>query len=395
MPHDDQPADRPRDPAGTPSEEATSRETPLERALPIYYALLLAIATVFALVLIYELRHVVLLLFISLLFAAAAAKPAAQLQRFKIPEGISVVVIYLISLAMIAALIWFVVPPLLSQIAGFGDNLPSYVERVQSLGRTYDRIRREYPELHSFDDQLHDLGGRVVAAAGQRLTTLPTQLFALFLNVLSVIVISIMIVTSRRRMLELILLLVGPRHRSQTRAILVQMWDQLGHYLRAKLIEMVIIGTITFVVLYLLHMPFPLLLAIVVAFGELIPRVGPWLARIPLLIFAAFEGWTIFALVAIASVVIENAKGLVIAPLVEGNQLDVHPLLVFVSVLVGSTLLGAGGAFVAVPAAAMIQILFNDVIVPWRGGQVDESTGACETPRAPEAATERSEPLTG
>jgi predicted PurR-regulated permease PerM len=234
-----------------------------------------------------------------------------------------------------------------------------------------------------------------VTAAGQRLTALPTQLFTLFLNTLSVVVISIMIVTSRRRLLDLVLLMVQPRHRGQTRAILVQMWTQLGHYLRAKLIEMGIIGTITFAVLYLLGVPFPLLLAIVVALGELIPRVGPWLARIPLLIFAAFEGWTIFALVAVASVLIENAKGFVIAPLVEGNQLNVHPLLIFVSVLVGSSLLGAGGAFVAVPAAAMVQILFNEVVVPWRSEQLVEMIGPPQAVHDPDPLAERTEPEAG
>ncbi|HVB65280.1 MAG TPA: AI-2E family transporter [Nitrolancea sp.] len=394
--HDDQPPDRQRDAAEAPSTEtARSRESQLDRSMPIFYALLMAIGTVLALFLLYELRHVVLLLFISLLFASATAKPASQLQRFKIPEGVSVVLIYLVALSLIVAIIWFVVPPLLSQIAGFGDNLPSYVERFQGIGRTYDRIRQEYPELHSFDDQLRNIGGSVVAAAGQRLTALPTQLFTLFLNTLSVVVISIMIVTSRRRILELILLLVAPRHRSQTHAVLAQMWEQIGHYLRAKLIEMAIIGTITFVVLYLLGVPFPLLLAIVVALGELIPRVGPWLARIPLLIFAAFEGWTIFGLVAVASVLIENAKGFVISPLVEGNQLNVHPLLIFVSVLVGSALLGAAGAFVAVPAAAMIQVVFNDVIFPWRSEHLDESSGNIQLPDEPGVVTDRSEPLAG
>ena len=109
-----------------------------------------------------------------------------------------------------------------------------------------------------------------------------------------------------------------------------------------------------------------------VALGELIPRIGPWLARIPLLVFAAFEGWVTFGLVALASVLIENAKGFVISPLVEGNQLDVHPLLILIAVLTGSTLFGAGGAFVAVPAAAIVQVFFNEVIVPWRNEQIEE-----------------------
>jgi predicted PurR-regulated permease PerM len=69
--------------------------------------------------------------------------------------------------------------------------------------------------------------------------------------------------------------------------------------------------------------------------------------------------------------VIENAKGYVISPFVEGDQLDIHPLLVFVAVLVGATLGGFAGAFIAVPAAAIVDILVQDVVVPWRRQQLE------------------------
>ena len=64
--------------------------------------------------------------------------------------------------------------------------------------------------------------------------------------------------------------------------------------------------------------------------------------------------------------VIENAKGYVISPVVEGRQLDIHPLLVFASVLVGAGLGGFAGAFVAVPAAALVQTFVEEVLIPWR-----------------------------
>jgi predicted PurR-regulated permease PerM len=56
----------------------------------------------------------------------------------------------------------------------------------------------------------------------------------------------------------------------------------------------------------------------------------------------------------------------VISPIVEGQQLDIHPLAVFISVLVGGSLFGVGGAVVAVPAAAMLQVLAEEVVIPWR-----------------------------
>jgi len=123
---------------------------------------------------------------------------------------------------------------------------------------------------------------------------------------------------------------------------------------------------VTYGVLLAIGLPFALPLAIIVALGEAIPRAGPWLARIPLLAIAAFEGLVTFGITFAASILIENLKGYVLSPLIEGDQLDIHPLVVFVSVLVGSALLGVAGAFVAVPAAAIVQVLYDDVVRPWR-----------------------------
>jgi predicted PurR-regulated permease PerM len=68
--------------------------------------------------------------------------------------------------------------------------------------------------------------------------------------------------------------------------------------------------------------------------------------------------------------------------MVEGDQLDIHPLLVFVAVLVGAALGGAIGAFVAVPAAAIVDLLVREVVFPWRRAQL---RGSAAVPRPPPA----------
>jgi predicted PurR-regulated permease PerM len=179
-----------------------------------------------------------------------------------------------------------------------------------------------------------------------------------------------LLVTTRGRLLSFILSLVSPDHRDTAERVMREMWDRIGYYVRAKLIVMTIIAVITYVALIIIGVPYAVLLSIVVGLGEAVPRIGPWLARIPLLTIAALQGWTTFLLVFGASLVIENAKGYAISPWVEGDQLDIHPLLVFVAVLVGAALLGVAGAFVAVPAAAMVQVMFEEVIIPWRRAQI-------------------------
>ena len=348
-----------------------SADSIVRRALPIYLGLLFALLTVVALLMLYALRHVLLILFISVLFAAALSGPSEWLHdRLRVPRGIAAVLIYVVSFGVLVGVGWLVVPPLLGQVAEFADRAPEYADRYEGIRKAYAELRNDYPALPPFDEQMSRLGNAILDRAGERAAALPGSLFSLFLDLLSVFVISLLLVTNRMRMRSFTLSLVGPDHRETVAAVLDRSWSRIGVYLRAKVIVMAIVGTLTYFALIAIGVPFAVPLAIVVAFGELIPRAGPWLARIPLLSIAALEGPKAFLLTLGASILIENLKGYVISPVVEGDQLDIHPLAVFVAVLVGATLAGPAGAFVAVPAAAIVDILVREVVVPWRRDQI-------------------------
>jgi predicted PurR-regulated permease PerM len=144
---------------------------------------------------------------------------------------------------------------------------------------------------------------------------------------------------------------------------------------------MALVGVITYIPLVLIGVPFAIPLSVIVAFGELVPLVGSWLARIPLFAIAALDSPRTFVLTFVVSIVTQNLQGYVISPLVEGDQLDIHPLLVFVAVLAGVSLGGPVGAFVAVPAAAILDLVVREVVVPWRRTQLRSSASA--PPRLP------------
>jgi predicted PurR-regulated permease PerM len=344
--------------------------------MPLYLALLFAILTVAGIYVLVALRHVLLILFISVLFASAVSGPAARLERLRIPRAIAALMIYLTALAILVFVGWLVAPTLLEQIAQFGEQAPVYLDRFDGLRDRYEDLRGEYPGLAPFDQQVARVGERIIDSAGDRLLGLPSTIFALFLDVLSVFVISMLLITNREKLFTFVISLVRPDHRDEWSSVLVKMWQRVGHYLRAKLIVSTIVGTITWVALLVIGVPYAILLAIVVAFGEVIPRAGPWIARIPLLAIAGLEGPATLGLTFGASVVIENAKGYLISPWVEGDQLDIHPLLVFIAVLIGGALLGVAGAFIAVPAAAMVQVIVEEIVLPWRQRQIGEAPAA-------------------
>ena len=224
--------------------------------------------------------------------------------------------------------------------------------------------------MPSFEEQLSRLGNAILDRAGERAAALPGNVFSIFIDLLAVFFLSLLLLTNRLRIRDFVLSLTGPDHRRRTGLVLDRTWLRIGGYLRAKVIVMVIVGALTYVSLIAIGVPFAIPLSVIVAFGELIPLVGSWLARIPLLAIAALDSPRTFVLTFLASIVIQNLQGYVISPVVEGDQLDIHPLLVFVAVLAGAAMGGAVGAFVAVPAAAIVDLVVQEVVVPWRRAQL-------------------------
>ena len=256
------------------SAPADKHESLLQRALPIYVALVLALLSAIALLVVARLQHVLLIIFISVLFAAALTGPSERLEKLRVPRALAVPLLYLAALALVVGLVWLVTPPLFGEVADFGDAAPGYADRYERVRDAYAELYDRYPSIGPFDERVSRLGEAIGERAAARAFELPSAFFALFLDLLSVFVISTLIVSNRERILGAILELVHPRHRPKTREVLVSMWTRIGYYLRAKLIVMVIVGVVTYGVLLAIGLPFALPLAIIVALGEAIPRAA-------------------------------------------------------------------------------------------------------------------------
>ena len=181
---------------------------------------------------------------------------------------------------------------------------------------------------------------------GRRLINLPLSIASILYQALTVMAFSTLLVMRRERIVHVFLPLVAPHRREHTVAIIDTIWERIGAYVRAKLIVMTIVGVLMYLALLALDVPFAVPLAVIVAFGEIIPQIGPWIARVPLLAVAAFEGPETLGLTFLASFILENLKAYVISPRVEGEQLKLDPLLVLIAVLAGATVLGTAGALV-------------------------------------------------
>lgn len=353
-----------------PPPQPAARPSRFADAPSIYAALVLFGLTVGGAYLLMRLRALLIILFVALLVASAMAGPVRRLERWGLPRPLAIASIYVLLFGLIGAMAWFVLPRLVGQAADAASDLPGRLRDLEDLRVRVDELGQEYPILRNLDDRLVAIAARAGTTFSERLLGLPGLVATGLFTLVSIFTIASLLVMTKERILTLVLSMTHPRHRATTQRVLAEMGGRLGAYVRAKLIVMAIVGSLVWGTLFFLGSSYPVLVAIFAGATEIVPRIGPWIGRAAILLAVLPLGWQAVGIAMAAHVVIENLKGQLISPLVESDQVDIHPLTAFIAIIAGGVLLGWLGAVIAVPMAAVIQVVVQDVIIPWRRGRL-------------------------
>ena len=161
----------------------------------------------------------------------------------------------------------------------------------------------------------------------------------------------------------------------------------VGNYVAGALLQATVAGVLAWIVLAVLGVPYALPLAVIVFLLDLVPLVGATLGAIIVGVVTLFNDFPADTIIwAIWSIVYQQVENTVIQPRIQARAVAVHPFIVLVSVLFGSTLLGVLGALLAIPAAAAILIAvheFNSLRGHAGGGGAAARSPAAEAGRAP------------
>jgi predicted PurR-regulated permease PerM len=137
---------------------------------------------------------------------------------------------------------------------------------------------------------------------------------------------------------------------------------KVSAWLGGQLLLAAIIGTSAAAALWLMGVPYFYVLALVAAIGEMIPIIGPLLAAIPAVVVAFTVSPAVALGVAIFFILQQQVENHVLVPKVMERQVGVSAVVVIVALIVGGSLLGIVGAILAVPTAAILQVLFQEVV---------------------------------
>jgi predicted PurR-regulated permease PerM len=319
---------------------------------------LTVVLVVMALYLIYLLRQPLTWIFIAGFLAIALSGPVSFLQR-SMKRGFAIAIVYICLILVPVLLAAVLVPPVVEQLNLLVDNLPQYVSDLQDFVAENDQLRRleeDYNITAELQKQASSLPGRVGDAAGI-LSDIGLGLVNSVFAGVTIIVLSLFMIGSGRGWLDWIADRQGQERSEWLKRLFDRIGNAVGNYVAGALGQAVVAGVLAYIVLLILGVPYAGSLAVVIFLLDLVPLVGATLGAILVGIITVFEDFPTVTIVwVIWSIIYQQIENSVIQPRIQARAVQVHPFVVLVSVLFGSTLFGVLGALLAIPVAAAIQI---------------------------------------
>jgi predicted PurR-regulated permease PerM len=338
-----------------------------------------ALLFVGALYLFWQLRLIVRWTLIAV-FLAVALDPAVNWlnRRSHFPRILAILLVFLALLLALVGLSALVLPPLVGQVRSFVDALVQLAQQPGGAEQALQQFADRYGLggfVDSLREQLAALPGRLSGAAGP-LLALASGIIGSITALLSILLITFFLLLDGQRFVDEGLNLIPQAHRPRVRRILGQSARAVYGYISGNLAISLIAGVTSFIVMELLHVPYALVLALLVALLDLIPLVGATLGAIIVIVVGFFVSPLTGILLIAYFVIYQQVENNVLQPLVYGRSVHLHPLVVFLAVLIGAQLLGILGALLAIPVAEIIRIL----IVEWLASRRAATAGAVPSP---------------
>jgi len=152
------------------------------------------------------------------------------------------------------------------------------------------------------------------------------------------------------------------RRRLRVRAISHQITAKVSAWLSGQMMVAAIVGASVAVVLGIAGVPYFYVLAVIAAIGELVPLLGPVVAAVPAIGLAALVSWKLALATAVFYLVQQQIEANVIVPRLMSSQVGLSSVAVIIAFLVGASVFGLIGAILAVPTAAIVQVLFFELV---------------------------------
>lgn len=306
-----------------------------------------AVGTLLGIYVTYQIRSIIVLVFISFILMTAINSLVRATHKLKIPTIITVLLVYSAIIALFSTLVASLIPAVVSQTKGLSQALPVYLQNLEEMLNT------------QFDPSLTN---DYLSSVPNNILKLAAGAFGNIINVMAVFFMTYYLIIERPKLHRYLLRLFDNKDAEVRAERLVHAVErQVGGWVRGQLVLMALIGLLTYLGLLALGIPYALPLATLAGLLEVVPNLGPTIAAIPAIII----GFSVSPLVGFGalamSVLIQQLENNLIVPKVMQSATGTAPLVTILVLLIGYTLGGVMGAILAMPIFLAGQTVMSEL----------------------------------
>lgn len=308
----------------------------------------------------YTIRDVITILFIAFILSSALGPWVDWLEKRRIPRVAGVVAIAVLVFGILSLAVVLLIPAVVEEVRQLTNRLPEIYTAITGKLFTIGGGQDQTEILATIERNLQAVTRGLVQLTSGVFGTLST-IFGGVASFLTVLIISFYMIMEENGARKLIQSVAPVKYLPYLTQLIAKVQSKMGSWLRGQLLLSLIIGMLTFVGLSLLGVKYALSLAILAGFLEVIPFIGPVIAAIPAVFFAANESPLLALLTVALYLLIQQLENNIVVPKVMQQTIGLHPIIILVSLLVGARLGGIIGMIIAVPLTAIIAIFLHDL----------------------------------
>jgi predicted PurR-regulated permease PerM len=346
---------------------STSEEVTTWTTSQVVLATLFVVCVFLTFWLLYSLRVVLFLFFVAIVVGTAIRPAVDWLHRRGISRAVGIILIYIVLAILLVGFMAMILPLIADQVTQISQSLPDYytgfrTSLINSGNRLLQNIGWRVPSQLSLILNRNPDTTEVLNQVGQ--TFLYTNLVLKgILSMLAVFLLAYYWTQEGSLMIRGMLRFFPPQRRKNVREFIQLAESKLGGYIRGEALLCLAVGTAAFIAYLLIGLPYTLVLGVFAGLMEMVPIFGPALGAVPAFLVALTIDPSKAVWVILATIIIQMTENTILVPRIMKNAMGVNQIMVLLSLIAFSSVFGFAGALLALPLAAMVQLLISRVVL--------------------------------
>jgi predicted PurR-regulated permease PerM len=333
------------------------------RPRTILRVILIVVAVAIAIEVVLIARHVIAWIVIALFLALALDPLVGWIERRgRLKRGPAIAITYVIVIVVITAIGATFIPKLIEEVNGFVDALPNYVhDLTQGRGRL-GFLERKYHVVEKVREQVQAGGAKKVLGLSGAALSITKSIITIIAATVTIIFLTFFMLLEGRAWVERGYSLLPEGSQPRWRRVGSEIYRTIGGYVTGNILISLIAGASITIVLLIMGVPYAVALGLIVALLDLIPLAGATVAGVIVSLVAFLHSVPAGIVAVVFVIVYQQVENHFLQPVIYGRTVQLSPLAVLVSVLVGAELAGILGALAAIPVAGSLQVVVRDVL---------------------------------